>query len=528
MAEHPSPAVSPSRRRSPARGGVRACVGRGVLASLVVVLGSASSAAALAGQAAPDCGIPEFPAPVLCARAGLDTVPASYLLLVDESGSMAPLWPAVRRALVEFALAVPDGDRLDVRSFAGAVRSRIAASGAEDATRSAWAAAFMELEAPRGARTDLGRAAEAALTYLGAEPPSRPQFIFFLTDGRHDPAADSPYRRADSCTTLAAAARDVVESRPVSVAIVRLSGEADATYLSCVFPRAVVTDAIGPDALRQWFAGRNREAAVAKLRALVHEELRRPVARLAASEPLASRAGRPARRVVELEGTRRVVAAFVATDTALAFPDGGRIELDVGHPLPLAPERVRTELVVAGRPCAVWRPPGGCAQRVAGTWPLRVRLEPAEELRRIGLPREVQDSIRLDLAIAGGGLLSWPAYVGAAAGLLAVLSYLALLLSWKLHRAYLPGRIIVRLGNGPSHAVKFAGQRLRAYVVVTPDGRELLRFDARSERGRTVVYARPGAAARVHVRGQPLRAPQVVAGPRVFECEDGEVRYLEG
>src|SRR5690606_29625567 len=119
-------------------------------------------------------------------------------------------------------------------------------------------------------------------------------------------------------------------------------------------------------------------------------------------------------------------------------------------------------------------------------------------------------------------------YIGTAALGLGTLSLLGLLLRWKLHRAYLPGRIIVRLGNGDSHTVKFAGQRLRAYTVATPDGRELLRFEARSERGRTVVYARPGVAMRVRVRGEPLRAPHVVAGPRVFESEDGEVRYLEG
>src|SRR5690606_29112213 len=133
-----------TRRRRPARGGACALLLRGVLAVSVVALVGVAEAGASVPQAARECGIPEFPAPVLCARAGLDTLPASYLLLVDESGSMAPLWPAVRRALVEFALAVPAGDRLDVRSFAGGVRSRIAASGAEDATRSAWAASLME------------------------------------------------------------------------------------------------------------------------------------------------------------------------------------------------------------------------------------------------------------------------------------------------------------------------------------------------------------------------------------------------
>src|SRR4029434_8814594 len=64
------------------------------------------------------CADKDFPAPKLCQRARLDTLHASYLLLVDESGSMKPLWPAVRQALGEFSAAVPDGDDLEVRLFA--------------------------------------------------------------------------------------------------------------------------------------------------------------------------------------------------------------------------------------------------------------------------------------------------------------------------------------------------------------------------------------------------------------------------
>src|SRR5215471_15804324 len=135
------------------------------------------------------CADRDFPAPNLCQRARLDTLHASYLLLVDESGSMKPLWPAVRQALGEFSAAVPDGDDLEVRLFADCPHTLIPPTPASDRTRTAWQQQINGLGAPNGKNTNLGCAAEAIIEQLRSAPAGRLQFVFILTDGQHEPGA---------------------------------------------------------------------------------------------------------------------------------------------------------------------------------------------------------------------------------------------------------------------------------------------------------------------------------------------------
>src|SRR6187402_1654645 len=132
------------------------------LLSLLVLAGvvCVPSIAAAQSSAGP-CADKDFPAPKLCQRARLDTLHASYLLLVDESGSMKPLWPAVRQALAEFSAAISDGDDLEVRLFSACPRTLIPPTPASERTRAAWEQQIIGLGEPSGSTTDLGCAAKA-------------------------------------------------------------------------------------------------------------------------------------------------------------------------------------------------------------------------------------------------------------------------------------------------------------------------------------------------------------------------------
>ena len=71
----------------------------------------------------------------------------------------------------------------------------------------------------------------------------------------HEPGAGEAARKypqtwGGNWPSLAPEGETVLRGRPVAVTLLRLNNDADRTFLSRVFPELVVTDAIGPDALR--------------------------------------------------------------------------------------------------------------------------------------------------------------------------------------------------------------------------------------------------------------------------------------
>jgi len=133
-----------------------------------------------------------FPAPTLCMRARLDTLRASYLVLIDESGSMRGRWPEVKGALSDFVSAIPDGDQLEIRAFAGSVRTLIPPTPASNRLRAGWVNQLASLPNPAGANTDLGLAAASINEQLRSVPADRLYFVFLMTDGQHDPQSPVP------------------------------------------------------------------------------------------------------------------------------------------------------------------------------------------------------------------------------------------------------------------------------------------------------------------------------------------------
>ena len=482
---------------------------------------------AAAAQGRNQCRLPDFPAPILCARAGLDTVHASYLLLIDESGSMQPLWPSVRSALEEFASAIPEGDELDVRAFSGDVRSVIPPSMATPATRSSWQSRFRTLELPHGANTDLGAAARAALGAIASAPAQRIQFVFFLTDGRQDPAAGSPFSASwnSAWDSLAREAELVDASRPLSVGVVRLAVDADPTLLRRVFQRASVTDAMGTAGLRSWFASVARDVGVRKLRVLIDRELRSPAWTVSADGTLSGTGSRASEHSIRYTAQRRILDAQL-TDSTAALPSGALLRFE-SQPLPGS--SIAGRVSITGPPCAWWKPPRSCISTETGDVPITARLQPSAELERIGIdPGPRPDSVRLALVIGSGGALPGYLYFPFCALVLAALVALFVRTKQTLHRPRLVGQLVVSLdgAGGSSEKVDFNKLATKRYSVCQRDGTELLRFEAKNERGRTVMYAvacQPG----VTVMDRPVSTPYQLSRPTRFVAPSGSVQYLK-
>lgn len=498
-------------------------LGIGAIVALAVV-GATASAQGMGGGG--KCRIPGFPAPELCARAGLDTVRARFVLLVDESGSMSALWPVLKRALADFASAIPEGDELDVRAFASNVRALIPTAPASPATRQSWRRTFESLPLPNGSATDLGSAAAAAVQAVRNAPPEQVQLVFFLTDGQHQPPAASAYEAAVGSAAwqeLASSARAVTTARPISVSVVRLAANADAEVLRYIFPTALPVDALSEQALRSWFAGSSRDAAVAKLSTLIRRELSRPVALLEAADPLVTHSDRMETHRVRVTVQRTLVKTVLMDSASVPLSGGGRLDpsslsLDSGH----------TQLRLAGTRHAPWVRPGSISRLIDERVLIRTRLEPSEELGRIGIVSDaLSDTLQLRVSMREGGAL--PAWLYYTIALLAGLLILRTVngVRKRAHRAYLDGRVIVSSMTGTpvssSHSLRDRG--LATLAVAGHDGRELLRLEARNEDGKTAIYALP-LADDITVRGKPFRSPMALTSKTVFSSPSDEVTYL--
>jgi hypothetical protein len=507
------------------------------LVAILVLLSALAPAQAIAqqaplpGTAAPTCSIAGFPAPTLCARAGLDQVRARYIVLVDESRSMTGLWSTLKGALGTFCDAIADGDELEVYTFSSTAKLLVPGVPADQASRASCRTTASTLAPPMGTSTDLGRAAETALSGVRGAQAEKLLFVFFLTDGAHQPAPGSPYPTgwAASWQDLAAQARPMLGARPVSVAVLRLAADARDSMLTRVFPTATPVDVIGAAALGAWFRTTSLRVAVDKVRLLVQRELDQPLAQLGTGDRLQTRSDRPDDHMVQATPTRRIVSTVLVSPTIAL--QGGR---SVGVPpepwlLGSAPSGRSVRVVDLHRGWLV--PPGSVHHKIDTTVVVSARLEPASELAAIGFEASPRpDSIRVQLLLAGGGPVSAPLYYGA----ILITAVVAVLLLRRgrqaAHQPYLTGRVIVRgeaAGSSGERVELFDGKRLREFRVTHQSGRDILVLEARNERGRTAIYAAPGQEP-VTLGGRTLRDPQPVTSQvTITSTVDGSsVRYL--
>lgn len=431
------------------------------------------------------CRIRDFPAPELCARAGLDTVRATYIVLLDESGSMRPIWGQVKAAVETFIRAVPEGDELDIRLFSGAVRRLNAPVPASAQVVSEWANQLALLPMPTGAHTDLGVAVESALDAIAAAPASRQHFVYVLTDGAQDPDPGSafPANGGGKWEELRKKAKALGASRPVSFAIVRLTEQADAQkLLANALPNPDVVPAITSEQLRSWFGREARNIAVRKLRRLISGERTLPALLDSTDVPL--RLGG--------ESTVRRAQLRRTTDATLVKP--ATVTLDDGAILTLGLMAGSEAKLRSTPPTRAWYlPPTSTAGRATKTVPVSVSLSPANELGRIGIDAGPQpDSLRVSIATETGGALAIARYWASVLVFLALLAYLALKAKWATHTATLPGRIRAERENFADDVTELVPMRTAAYPLVTPSGKTIGTLKAVNSRGRTTLWIVPG------------------------------------
>ncbi|MEO3813841.1 vWA domain-containing protein [Sphaerisporangium sp. B11E5] len=131
--------------------------------------------------------------------AGLDlaSTRATYLVLLDASGSVRDRFPEVREQLKALVKAKGPGDEVLVFPFDEKVRRQVLLTRPEDVDR---------LEVPEGRWTDIGAALDSAVAWLD-EHPSPLAAIMLASDNEHDPAPYSRYRPRGTPAWRALAAR---------------------------------------------------------------------------------------------------------------------------------------------------------------------------------------------------------------------------------------------------------------------------------------------------------------------------------
>jgi Mg-chelatase subunit ChlD len=127
---------------------------------------------------APDFHVREngFERPVV--RAGLATGPMRILLLVDASGTMAPMLTDFRRALHQFADTLPAGHEVAFISISGQLRVRIEPTADRDALQRAISLFASE----GGANVLIDALFEADRRFLRTAPERWPVIVLVTTD----------------------------------------------------------------------------------------------------------------------------------------------------------------------------------------------------------------------------------------------------------------------------------------------------------------------------------------------------------
>lgn len=209
---------------------------------------------------------------------------ADYVLVIDTSGSMKPLWPAVVRGAEVFIEAIPDGEHVSLVFFdVEATASRILPRTLTGANRSDLLRELRALASPRGSRTDLGLALEKTVAELVRPEANRLQFVFFLSDFAHDPAAASRFASRDPS---AAGWPDLARRFDVGrgerllqtfALLLPLGGEVgrDLRLVETVLGPLETVSVGSPATLEEWFRRRRAEIERDKLRTLVRDDLAR-------------------------------------------------------------------------------------------------------------------------------------------------------------------------------------------------------------------------------------------------------------
>jgi len=449
-------------------------------------------------------GTPAVAAPAttdeVYAALGVDKVAADYVVMVDVSGSMREdgRYDQVKRSLLAFFAALAPDDRVALVTFAD--KARVVRASAP-AGRSPDALIAKLPKTADGDHTDLGAAIEQSLAVLRRDGAPPTATVVLLTDGLHDPAANSayPFTQGYAWNQLRAAAKGLRKTSLNAYAI-PLAGSTGAGLLGKVYPGAKVLDPTSIDRLGTQLEQPKAAARAAKARAVLGADATRGVRVQWPAEAGRLGAGRTELRV-RLHSTAAHVPLVVgnlavrSTDPALrATVQGGPVSLAPGgtaevrvtvdwdagprQAAPLHTETGRGTLTLTGAAGSPWHP---VLTEVLG-------LKPAPAWTGGETP-----------AVLSAQRGSWPYWLAGALLVLAVLVLLGLLGKRRLH-PMLSGTLSMRTANGDERKVALGGRAmvLNAGTAGLPGYGEVRATRASvgaAETALTITYSRDGSPA---------------------------------
>lgn len=199
----------------------------------------------------------------------LDSVPADYVVLVDNSGSMrvSGLYARVRAALAPFVEALSPQDHVSLITFAGAPALRFTGSRGPDPTK---VLAQLPMQAYGKPGTDIGAALNAALSELERPDASEVGTVLLITDGKHTPPAGSAYPSTSGPTwnALGRRGQDISARHNIGAYALALTDQSDADLLKRAFSGAQLV-ALPRNQLRPYLVRVKEETRIATARRLV-------------------------------------------------------------------------------------------------------------------------------------------------------------------------------------------------------------------------------------------------------------------
>ena len=173
----------------------------------------------------------------------LDSVPADYIVLVDNSGSMrvSGLYARVRTALKPLIDALSPQDHVSLITFAGSPALRFTGRRGSDASK---VMAQLPVQAFGRRGTDIGAALSAALSELERPDASDVGAVVLMTDGKHTPPAGSAYPTTSgpSWEALGTRGREISRRHGISAYALALTDQSDADLLKRALSQAQVVD----------------------------------------------------------------------------------------------------------------------------------------------------------------------------------------------------------------------------------------------------------------------------------------------
>ncbi|GIJ48329.1 hypothetical protein Val02_52150 [Virgisporangium aliadipatigenens] len=202
---------------------------------------------------------------------GIDRIGAEYVVVVDTSASMraGDLYESVRGSLREFFAALAPDDRVSLIAMADRATPLW-----EGAVGRAPGEIVSRLPAtPDGAFTDIGAGIDAAVTSLEKRSTAQVAGVVLLTDGRHDPAAGSPFPLTEGFAWQELTARAAKLPQRISSFAVQLRGADGAALLGKVFPSTQVLDPSDVDRLTTRLGAPKAAVLADKARSLLAADL---------------------------------------------------------------------------------------------------------------------------------------------------------------------------------------------------------------------------------------------------------------